>query len=185
MTTAYDVPAKNLIDALSKKLQTEKEITPPEWSRYVKTGVSKDNPPDDKNWWHIRCASILRKIYVNKGIGIERLKTEYGGKQNKGSKPSKAKRGSGSVVRHAVQQLEKAGYDKNDIHRIGNIRLVTANANQRKSYTPYKEWIKTESSKELELTLIPDKPEDWDVNNYKEFVQKREQKILEKIKNLL
>ena len=82
-------------------------------------------------------------------------------------------------------ELEKAGYDKNDIHRIGNIRLVTANANQRKSYTPYKEWIKTESSKELELTLIPDKPEDWDVNNYKEFVQKREQKILEKIKNLL
>ncbi len=110
MTTAFDVPAKELIDALTKKLQNEKEIAPPGWSHYVKTGVSKDNPPEDKNWWHIRCASILRKIYINNGIGIERLKNEYGGKRNKGSKPHKARSGSGSVVRHAVQQLEKAGY---------------------------------------------------------------------------
>ena len=110
MTTAFDVPARDLIDALTKKLQSEKDIAPPEWSRFVRTGVSKDNPPEDKNWWHIRCASILRKIYTHNGIGIERLKDEYGGKQNKGSKPHKAKSGSGSVVRHAVQQLEKAGY---------------------------------------------------------------------------
>ena len=70
MTTAFDVPAKELIDALTKKLQNEKEIAPPGWSHYVKTGVSKDNPPEDKNWWHIRCASILRKIYINNGFGF-------------------------------------------------------------------------------------------------------------------
>ena len=110
MTTAYDVPAKDLIDALTKKLQNEREIVPPEWSHYVRTGVSKENPPEDKNWWHTRCASILRKIYINNGIGIEHLKNEYSGKRDKGSKPYKARSGSGSVVRHAVQQLEKAGY---------------------------------------------------------------------------
>jgi len=110
MTTAYDVPAKDLIDALTKKLQSEKDLTPPEWSHYVRTGVSRENPPEEKNWWHTRCASILRKIYVSNGIGIEHLTQEYGGKRNKGSKPHKARSGSGSVVRHAVQQLEKAGY---------------------------------------------------------------------------
>ena len=110
MTTAFDVPAKDLIAALTKKLQSEKELTPPDWSRYVRTGLPKENPPEDKNWWHIRCASILRKIYIHNGIGIERLRNEYGGKHDKGSKPHKARSGSGSVVRHAVQQLEKAGY---------------------------------------------------------------------------
>ena len=110
MTTAYDVPAKDLIDALSKKLQKEKDIVPPEWNKFVKTGLDKENPPDNKNWWHIRCASILRKIYINHSIGIERLRSEYGGKQDRGSKPYKAKSGSGAIIRTALHQLEKAGY---------------------------------------------------------------------------
>ncbi len=110
MTTAYDVPAKELIDALSKKLQNEKELVPPEWSGFVRTGVDKEYPPEDKNWWYTRCASILRKIYINNSIGVERLRNEYGGNKNKGSKPNKARGGSGSITRKALQQLEKSGY---------------------------------------------------------------------------
>ena len=110
MTTAYDVPAKNLIDALTKKLKSEKEVVPPEWSSFVRTGISRENPPENKDWWYTRCASILRKIYINNGIGIEHLRNEYGGKRDKGSKPYKAKGGSGSIARHALHQLEKAGF---------------------------------------------------------------------------
>lgn len=110
MTTAHDVPAKDLIDALTKKLQSEKEITPPEWTAFVRTGLAKENPPEEKDWWYTRCASILRKIYVNNVIGVERLKSEYSGKHDKGSKPYKARSGSGSIARHALQQLEKAGF---------------------------------------------------------------------------
>lgn len=110
MTTVYDVPAKDLIDALSKKLEKEKDIVPPEWSRFVKTSISRENPPGDKNWWYIRCASILRKIYIKHSIGIEHLRNEYGGKQDRGSKPYKARGGSGSIVRHALNQLEKVGF---------------------------------------------------------------------------
>jgi small subunit ribosomal protein S19e len=110
MTTAYDVPAKELITALTKKLQNESAVIPPDWSKYVRTGVSKENPPETKAWWHIRCASILRKLYVNKNMGVERLRAEYGGKRNRGSKPNKAEAGSGAIVRHALQQLETAGY---------------------------------------------------------------------------
>jgi small subunit ribosomal protein S19e len=43
-------------------------------------------------------------------MGIERIRAEYGGKMNRGSKPNKAKAGSGAIVRHALQQLETAGY---------------------------------------------------------------------------
>jgi small subunit ribosomal protein S19e len=110
MTTVFDVPSKELIDQLAKKLQSEKEIQIPEGNIFSRTGVDKENPPTNKDWWYTRCASILRKIYINDGIGIERLRAEYGGKRNRGSKPYKARSGSGSIVRRALQQLEKAGY---------------------------------------------------------------------------
>lgn len=109
MTTAYDVPAKDLIDMVAKKLQNDKSIVPPEGSSYARTGVDKENPPLNRDWWYTRCASILRKIYISNGIGVEHLRAEYGGKRDRGSKPYKARSGSGSIVRKALQQLEKAG----------------------------------------------------------------------------
>jgi len=110
MTTVYDVPSKDLIGAVAKKLQSDKNIIPPEWSNFARTGVTKENPPMEKDWWHTRCASILRKIYINNCIGVEHLRAEYGGKRDRGSKPNKARSDSGSITRKAVQQLEKAGY---------------------------------------------------------------------------
>jgi len=110
MTTVYDVPAKELIDEVAKKLQNEKTIIPPEGSNYMRTGVDRENPPEDKDWWYTRCASILRKIYINNFIGVEHLRAEYGGKRDRGSKPNKARKGSGAIARKAVQQLETAGY---------------------------------------------------------------------------
>jgi small subunit ribosomal protein S19e len=109
MTTPYDVPAKDLIDELARKLQKEKEIFLPEENRYVRTSVTNENPPKEKDWWYTRCASILRKVYINNQIGVERLSSEYGGKRDRGSKPYKAMSGSGSIARRALQQLEKAG----------------------------------------------------------------------------
>lgn len=110
MTTVYDVPSKDLIDAVAKKLQSDESIVIPNANIFSRTGADRENPPMNKNWWYARCASILRKIYINNVIGIEHLRSEYGGKRDRGSKPYKAKSGSGSIVRRALQQLEKAGY---------------------------------------------------------------------------
>lgn len=110
MTTAYDVPADALIKKIAEKLKQDKTFTPPEWARFVKTSLHSENPPMDPDWWYTRCASILRKVYIRKSIGIERLRAEYGGKKDKGSKPYRAVKGSGSIVRKALQQLEEAGY---------------------------------------------------------------------------
>lgn len=110
MTTVYDVPSKDLIDAVAKKLQNDDSIVIPDANIFSRTGVNKENPPMEKNWWYKRCASILRKIYINNIIGIEHLRAEYGGKRDRGSKPNKTRSGSGSIVRRALQQLEKAGY---------------------------------------------------------------------------
>jgi small subunit ribosomal protein S19e len=110
MTTAYDVPANELIKHLAKKFEKEEGIKMPEQNKYAKTSVAAENLPDNADWWYVRCASILRKIYMNNGIGIAELKEEYGGKRRRGSKPPKARAGSGTVVRRCVQQLEQAGY---------------------------------------------------------------------------
>ena len=122
MTTVYDVPVKALIDEVAKRFASEKAITMPEQNTYSKTSVARENIPDTRDWWYVRCASILRKIYIKNGIGIEHLKAEYGGKRNRGSKPYKARSGSGTIVRRCVQQLETAGY----VTRIkGKGRVIT------------------------------------------------------------
>lgn len=110
MTTIFDIPSKDLINAVAKKLQKDNTIVIPNANIFSRTGVDKENPPTDKNWWYTRCASILRKIYINNVIGVEHLKAEYGGRKDRGSKPYKARSGSGTIVRRALQQLETAGY---------------------------------------------------------------------------
>ncbi|WNY24691.1 30S ribosomal protein S19e [Methanolapillus millepedarum] len=110
MTTAYDVPAAELIAKVAEKLKGNDKFVPPEWAEFVKTGVHKEFPPTQDDWWYIRCAAIFRMIYTDGPVGVERLSSIYGGKQDRGSKPYHRAKGSGSIIRKALQQLEAAGY---------------------------------------------------------------------------
>ncbi|MDD1729936.1 MAG: 30S ribosomal protein S19e [Methanospirillum sp.] len=110
MTTVYDVPAGTLIERVAAELKEKPEITAPEWAAFAKTGAHKGMPPEDPDWWYTRAAAVLRRVYVDGPVGVERMRSVYGGSKNRGSKPNKTVKGSGSVLRKAVQQLEKAGY---------------------------------------------------------------------------
>ena len=110
MTTAYDVPAESLITEVSKDLKENDKIIVPDWARFVKTGVHKERRPENPDWWFVRAATLLRRIYVDGPVGIMRLQTKYGGNKDRGTNPEKFKRGSGSIIRVALQQLEDAGY---------------------------------------------------------------------------
>lgn len=123
MTTVYDVPAGPLIEEASKRLQKVEAIQPPEWAPFVKTGVHTEKPPVQDDWWHTRVAAVLRKVYTEGPIGTERLRAEFGGRRDRGSKPNRAERGSGSIARKALQQLESAGLVQN-VQAQG--RVVTA-----------------------------------------------------------
>ncbi|NVM01241.1 MAG: 30S ribosomal protein S19e [Candidatus Helarchaeota archaeon] len=110
MTTVYDVPPKILIDELAEILKKDYEqVTPLDWVSAVKAGVHKENPPQTKDWWYIRCASILRKLYILNLVGINKLRNIYGGRKRRGPKPNVFRRSSGSIIRKALQQLESAG----------------------------------------------------------------------------
>lgn len=110
MTTAYDVPAESLITEVSKDLKENDKIIVPDWARFVKTGVHKERRPENPDWWFVRAATLLRRIYVDGPVGIMRLQTKYGGNKDRGTNPEKFRRGSGSIIRVALQQLEDAGY---------------------------------------------------------------------------
>ena len=99
-----------MIRRLAQDLRSRDEIKPPEWALFVKTGAHKERSPDDPDWWYVRCASILRKVYLRGPIGTERLRIDYGGKKRRGAKPNKFHKGSGAIVRTALQQLERAGF---------------------------------------------------------------------------
>ena len=112
MPTVYDIPANILIRRLAQDLKSREEITPPEWAPFVKTGAHRDRAPDDTDFWFVRCASMLRKIYLNGPIGTERLRIEYGGRKRRGTKPNKFQKSGGAIIRTALQQLERAGFIK-------------------------------------------------------------------------
>lgn len=114
MTTVYDVPADRFIRALAEELKSKPEIVPPDWAAFAKTGVHKEMPPEDPDWWFVRVASIMRRVYIDGPIGVERMRTFYGGKKDRGSKPNKFRKGSGSILRKSLQQLEAAGFIQHD-----------------------------------------------------------------------
>ena len=104
----YDMKADEYNAKLAEIVKAMPEFEVPEWSLFVKTGVAKTKPPQKNDFWHVRAASILRQIYVHRTVGVNRLKTRYGSKQNRGMKPEKFRKASGKIIRLILQQAEKA-----------------------------------------------------------------------------
>jgi len=110
LTTVYDVPADVLIERLTEYIKGNiREVKPPEWAVYVKTGSHVERPPQNLDWWYVRSASMLRKLYLKGPIGVSKLRKEYGGRKRRGVKPAHFRRGGGAIIRHILQQLEAAG----------------------------------------------------------------------------
>jgi small subunit ribosomal protein S19e len=98
-----------LISALADKLSDSKDIVAPDWSEYVKTGVDRERPPTQENWWTIRAASLLRKVAKQGPVGVTTLAQTYGTVMNNGAGPNTPGVASRHIIRTALQQLEAAG----------------------------------------------------------------------------
>jgi len=110
LITPHDVPASKLIEKLAKYLRDNvDEVNPPPWASFLKTGAHVQRQPQNPDWWYIRCASLLRKIYVHGPIGLERLRVDYGGRKDFGVNPEHTVKAGGAIIRKAFQQLEAAG----------------------------------------------------------------------------
>jgi small subunit ribosomal protein S19e len=111
MPTPLDVPSETLIDNLSKFLKENVgDVAAPPWALTAKTGSHRERPPANPDWWYIRCASLLRKLYVHGPVGIARLRVEYGGRLRHGTHIEHSRIAGGSAIREPLQQLQKAGF---------------------------------------------------------------------------
>jgi len=108
MKTVYDVQPNVLIASAAQKLK-EMGLAKPSYVDYVKSGADKMRTPQSPDFFYVRCASLLRQAYVNETVGVNSLKTHYGGRKNRGVKPEKHKDASGSIIRRGFMALEKLG----------------------------------------------------------------------------
>ncbi len=117
MPLAHNVPADKLIKALAEHLKDNvKEISPPAWASYSKTGTHVERIPTQPNFWYLRSAALLRRLYTDGPVGIERLRTVYGGRAKKGMINEHFYKSASGNIRKALQQLEAAGL----VAKVGN-----------------------------------------------------------------
>jgi small subunit ribosomal protein S19e len=126
MVTLYDVPTEELIDAVADTLADE--VGEPDWVPFAKTGAYAELPPEQENFFHRRAASVLRTVAVDGPVGVERLRTRYGGKATGSTRfrvaPEHRADGSGNLIRTILQELEAA--DLVERPPDGEGRVVTA-----------------------------------------------------------
>ena len=108
MTTILKANPHKVIQRTADELKKQKFVQPPAWSNFVKTGHSKDRLPENTDWWYVRAASVLRAVAKLGPVGTEKLRTKYGSKKNRGHKPERFYKASGSILRKVLQQLEKS-----------------------------------------------------------------------------
>lgn len=108
MVSARETNPSELVKKTAEELK--KVMLQPQWSLYVKTSAGRERPPEQHDWWFLRAASLLRRIYVDGPVGVSRLQSYYGGLHRRGHKPAHFKKGGGKVIRAILQDLEKLGY---------------------------------------------------------------------------
>ena len=110
MVNIFEIDAHEYNKKLAEALKGIPEFEAPEWSLIVKTSPSKKRPYDEDDFWQKRAASILRQIYKKKIVGVNRLRTKYGSKKDRGMKPERFMRAGGKIIRTILQQSDAAGF---------------------------------------------------------------------------
>lgn len=121
MATIYDVIAGTLIEKTA--LDLKGKIEKPDWADSVKTGSNKERLPDSEDWYFHRAASVLRKIYVNGPIGVQKLRVAYGSKKDRGRRPERFRKSGGKIIRTILQEFDKMEYTE----KVGKTgRIITS-----------------------------------------------------------
>ncbi len=112
--SALDVNANDLIAKVAQALKANHKdtIVPPAWVNLVKSGAHNERPPQEPDFWYLRCASLLYNSYKYGSIGVREMRRKYGGRTQHIVSRSHHRRAGGKIIRLAFQQLEKSGLMK-------------------------------------------------------------------------
>lgn len=101
-----DVKAAEFIAEFAAYLKSTGKFEVPSWTDLVKTGINKELPPQDPDWYYIRAAAIARKVYMRHVVGVGALKREMGGSMRRGVRKNTTATCSGAIIRSILQQLQ-------------------------------------------------------------------------------
>lgn len=108
MVTVYDVTPNKLVKKVAEKLKGM-SIPQPAFIGTVKSGAHRSRLPQQKDFWYVRLAAMLRNSYVHGNVGVGELRSHFGGKKIRGVKPEEKRKAGGSIIRKGMQALETAG----------------------------------------------------------------------------
>jgi small subunit ribosomal protein S19e len=108
--SVYEISPQEYNLKLAEALKKVSEFEEPEWAKFVKSSPSKERPIEDLDFWYKRSASVLRQIYKKGIVGVNRLRTRYGSKLNRGVRPERFVKAGGKIIRTILQQADKAGF---------------------------------------------------------------------------
>ncbi len=183
ISPVYEMPADKYNEQLASALKQIPEFKEPEWAMFVKTGIAKTKPPQEKDFWYKRAASILRQIYIHRIVGVSKLRTRYGSKKNRGMRPERFKKASGKIIRTILQQAEAAGLLEKQIEpgkRAG--RKLTAKGKEfLEGIKPISEEKSTNISKDKQLHTT-EHQDNKDIEDIKENkIEKAEKELAKEI----
>ena len=110
MVSIKEVDPQKLINELKEELKKYPELAPPEWVMFVKSSHGSERPPEQKDFWYIRMAAIMRRLYLDGPVGVSRLRSYFARRKRRGRRPRKTAKASGNIIRKILQKLEKAGF---------------------------------------------------------------------------
>ncbi|MBW2992041.1 30S ribosomal protein S19e [Candidatus Woesearchaeota archaeon] len=166
MVSIYSVEPNKLIEKAAEELKKINDIKPPSWAAFVRTGISKERPPTQKDWWYIRAAAVLRSVYKLGPIGVSKLRTRYGSKKNRGHKPEHFYPASGNIIRKILQQLEKAELIKKGEVGVHKGRVIAPKGKSILDKTAVI-ILKSMPKKEIKKEEIKEKPEKKEIKEKK------------------
>eukprot|EP00930_Biecheleria_cincta_P094942 TRINITY_DN866_c0_g2_i1.p1 TRINITY_DN866_c0_g2~~TRINITY_DN866_c0_g2_i1.p1 ORF type:complete len:179 (-),score=45.42 TRINITY_DN866_c0_g2_i1:29-514(-) len=114
IVTVKDVEPEKFINAFSQHLKRQGRFELPKWADVVKTSKARELTPTDPDWLYVRTASMVRKIYIRKGMGVGAFRKVYGSQQRRGTCTNTFSKSSGKIARYILQQLEEMGLVEQD-----------------------------------------------------------------------
>lgn len=138
MASATSVDPNKLNAKVAEKLK-ELGIVAPPFVNLVKSGSDRERPPEQEDFFYIRCASILGQLYKNDILGVRKLRTHYGKRKKRGVKPEKHGKAGGSIIRKAFKELE----------RVGLVEKITTGLKRGRKLTPKGRSLLDQAAKEI------------------------------------
>ncbi|CAG9578028.1 40S ribosomal protein S19-like protein [Leishmania major strain Friedlin] len=107
--TLKDVSAWRWIKTAARHFKQEGKIFVPNCTEIMKSSHGRERAPQNPDWYYIRCAAVLRAIYLRPGVGYGGLSKRFGNKKNYGSRPEHTVTSSTGPLHWACKSLTKLG----------------------------------------------------------------------------